>query len=630
MKSKKESGEVVVEASIVVTLVVIFISIMLYIGMVLYQKSVISVVANRTATNISQVYSNTFRDPFTGYLDFDNAYNQITYRNIETDAYLDAIKQKGTAFAQYRLKKAQIIPTLDRQVSVQVVSKPAEILKGQIVVTITDKYEVPLAGFFGLDGELSFTATGRADCVDYLLYLFGVEAVADPENSPITPIPESDTCLVTFFKDKYTDSFHAAVPVLRGKTIITSNRYSHSTMPRNPELNGMQFTGWVTSDGRNFSASVQVDDDMSIYGTWECSITFDPTGGAVTPTTKTAVYKQPTELPIPTKHGFQFMGWYSDVEYSQEYGSNNGTGTLYVSEVTEMPGNIVLYAKWECLHTEFTHSQLESGDCQTRSTWLHECTTCDYSYTDRGDYGFCEKGEQKTNISPSCTTTGWYVSNCKFCDRFMESGYIDALGHKYAANGNDYDEQYSRAATCYREGVSGSRCSRCGAEKGTVLPKTGHNLGEKVITNRATCVDKEHGYRRCQNSGCGYEEEYDGEYGGHNFNGRCGTTHTLKTPENDVCSCINAHEGDFNPLIEIDACKDKHLQKFQCVVCCWCGEFEIKDEDTAVNGVSKTKKRTLSDGRVLQSSTKVWCWDHHPQFEELIEETELKYEHKYN
>ena len=97
MKNKRENGEVVVEASIIVTLVFIVISIMFYIGMVLYQQTAISTVANRTATNISQVYSNTLRDPFTGYVDPDNAYQSVTYSNMKTDAYLDAIKQKGTA-----------------------------------------------------------------------------------------------------------------------------------------------------------------------------------------------------------------------------------------------------------------------------------------------------------------------------------------------------------------------------------------------------------------------------------------------------------------------------------------------------------------------------------------------------
>lgn len=507
MKNRRENGEVVVEASIIVTLIFIVLSIMFYIGMVMYQRTAISVVASRTATNISQVYSNTLRDPFTGYIDPDNAYQSITYSNMKTDAYLDSIKQKGTAFVQYRLKRSQIIPVVDREVDVQVVNKPNEILKGQIVVTITDTYDVPLMGFFGLDGEISIKATGRADCVDYLEYLLGVEAIANPEDSAIPSIPDSDTCIVTFVKDKYTGGFHAAVPVLRGKTIITSNKHSHSTMPDNPELNGMKFTGWVTDEGGTFSATKQVDENMTVYGTWDCEIIFDPTGGTVNPTKKTVEYHKSTTLPIPEKAGFEFLGWYSDVEYSNEYKSNNGTGTKYVSGETQIPGNITLYAKWKCIHAEYTHTKIQEENCQTKSKWLYECNTCDYEYEVVGAYGVCQEDEG-TRVEASCTTTGYHTASCKVCKRTMVNETFAALGHKYAANGKDYDEPYSRGATCTREGIQGSRCSRCHTEKGTILARTAH-----VYDGRCGVIHDlgANSFKIATHSGNGYTKTTKGE-----------------------------------------------------------------------------------------------------------------------
>lgn len=475
MKSKKESGEVVIEASIVVTLVVIVISIMLYVGMVLYQQTAIAVVANRTATNISQVYSNALRDPFTGYLDSDNAYQSITYSNMKTDAYLDSLKQKGSTFVSYRLKKSQIIPEIDRNVEIEIINKPNEILKKQIVVTITDSYDVPLVGLFNVDGKVSFTASGRADCVDYLEYIFGVEAIANPEDSPIPSLPDSDTCIVTFVKDKYSGGFHAAIPVLRGKTILTSNKHSHSTMPQNPSFSDRKFIGWVTEDGRNFSASVQVNKNITVYGLWRCTITFNPMGGTVNPKTKTVEYMKTTTLPTPERAGYAFEGWYSQ---------KNGGGIKYTSRVTEINGDVTLYAKWRCIHAQFTHKMLDAGNCSTKSTWLHECKTCDYSYKDRGGYGSCEKGTNTTAISPSCTTPGIYVANCKFCNKLMGQGEIAPLGHKHASNGVDYDVLYTREATCQREGINGSRCSRCGAEKGEPTPKTDHKAGYCNVTHK--------------------------------------------------------------------------------------------------------------------------------------------------
>ena len=102
MKSKRESGEVVVEASIVVTLVMIIITIMMYVGMILYQQTLVSVMANQTASNIAQVYSNNLKDPFSGYVDPDRVYQSITYSNMKTDAYMSVVEQKANIFAQYR------------------------------------------------------------------------------------------------------------------------------------------------------------------------------------------------------------------------------------------------------------------------------------------------------------------------------------------------------------------------------------------------------------------------------------------------------------------------------------------------------------------------------------------------
>lgn len=486
MKNKRESGAVAVEASIIVTLVMISITIMFYIGMVLYQQTAISTIANRTATNIAQVYSNTLRDPFTGYVDPENAYQPVTHSSIKTDAYLDAVKDKGTAYAQYRLKKSQIIPTQDREVDVQVVSKPNELFKSQVVVTITDSYSVPLLSFFGVDAKATFTGTGRADCVDYLEYLPGVDAVSDPEEYRI---PDPQTMIVTFIKDKYTGGFHDAVPVLMNKSIISSNHQTHSTMPANPELNGMQFTGWVTEDGRVFSAATEVQGNMTVYGTWNCTVTLDPTGGTVNPTKLTVVYHKPTTLPTPERYGYAFEGWFT---------KKDGKDEQYISGVTQIPGNITLYAHWRCTHAAYDMTMLDAGNCQTQSTWQYDCKTCDYSYKAKGAYGACAKGNKTIGTKPSCTFAGEYLIKCKFCAKTLATEQIakDPNGHMFAANGVDFDQSFRREPTCSRVGIQGSRCSRCGAEKGKELAKLAHTWSgrcgvEHIITNNPLNINRD-------------------------------------------------------------------------------------------------------------------------------------------
>ena len=60
---KNEKGEVVVEASIVLTITVVFITVLIYLGFYIYQYTNMQVVANEAATNVAQVYSSEYKDP---------------------------------------------------------------------------------------------------------------------------------------------------------------------------------------------------------------------------------------------------------------------------------------------------------------------------------------------------------------------------------------------------------------------------------------------------------------------------------------------------------------------------------------------------------------------------------------
>lgn len=377
LKQNRESGEVVVEASIVVTIVVIFISVFLYIGMILYQQSLVSIMANQTASNIAQVYSNSIKDPFTGYVDSDSVYQSITYGSMKNDAYVDVLTQKANTLAYYRLKSSRILTNGNPNVQVDIVKKSNELLKSQIVVTIRDKYQLPLVSFFGVDNELEFSAAGRADCVDILEYLNGVEAIGDPEHSSVTYLPDSDTCLVQFFDNKLDNRLLATVPVLKGKSIITSNHYTHSTMPSNPTSDKFGFTGWVTSDGSDFLSTTEILDNTFVYGAWECTITFEPEGGTVSPTSKKVQVWGVTNFPTPTRSGWTFLGWFTQ---------KNGGGVQCSSNTTTITDNITLYACWRCNHPSFNAPVcVFAGTCTERSRWQKKCSVCGYVKTYDGD-----------------------------------------------------------------------------------------------------------------------------------------------------------------------------------------------------------------------------------------------------
>lgn len=376
MRSKRESGEVVIEASIVVTLVMIVITIMMYVGMILYQQTLVSVMANQTAANIAQVYSNNLKDPFTGYVDPDRVYQSVTYSNMKTDAYITVVEQKANIFAQYRLKSSRILTTGSTSVEVQIIPKSNELLKSQIVVTIRDHYDVPLVGLFGTSGLVEFAASGRADCVDILEYINGVDAIA---GGGIPDPVLQKSCTVTFVPDSDHPGDIQVVTVLRGHTIMSSNRYTNCVMPAEPEKGDLEFAGWYTADGKPFTSTIQIEENITVYGKWLCEITMKANGGTVNgkeEDTKKVAYGDRTTLSTPVLFGYSFDGWF------------DSEGNPYISNDTPITQNVTLSARWSCAHpehiTEVTGSVCEGGK------YLYKCKWCgadlgESSYTGEHD-----------------------------------------------------------------------------------------------------------------------------------------------------------------------------------------------------------------------------------------------------
>jgi len=109
--------------------------------------------------------------------------------------------------------------------------------------------------------------------------------------------------------------------------------------PDPPTKIGYDFVRWEMPVGTAYDFSNEVTDNITIVATWkpiERKITFDPKGGNVSPETVNVTYDAPIgDLPVPTRDGYEFMGWYlSRTKYT--------SATIY--RHTE---NIILSAEWE-------------------------------------------------------------------------------------------------------------------------------------------------------------------------------------------------------------------------------------------------------------------------------------------
>ena len=117
-------------------------------------------------------------------------------------------------------------------------------------------------------------------------------------------------------------------------------------LPPAPTRTGHTFTGWFTgvTDGTPITAATTVTDASAhtLYAQWTVNaytITFDPQGGTVSPSSKPVTWGMPYgDLPAPAKTDWYPAGWWTGV---------NGTGTqVKPSTMFTDEGNVTLYAYW--------------------------------------------------------------------------------------------------------------------------------------------------------------------------------------------------------------------------------------------------------------------------------------------
>jgi uncharacterized protein (TIGR02145 family)/uncharacterized repeat protein (TIGR02543 family) len=122
----------------------------------------------------------------------------------------------------------------------------------------------------------------------------------------------------------------------------TTNAHGTLSSLPTPTRNGYTFTGWFSAlvNGEVVTEHTEFFTDFTIYAHWKINtftITFDPTGGTVSPRTATTGDdgRLATE-PTPTRAGYTFDGWYTTA----------ATGGTEVTTSTVFTANATVYARW--------------------------------------------------------------------------------------------------------------------------------------------------------------------------------------------------------------------------------------------------------------------------------------------
>ena len=154
---------------------------------------------------------------------------------------------------------------------------------------------------------------------------------------------------------------------------------SDLTLPE-PTKTGYTFTGWYCSSsdgnwqaGTTYPAGTSLNGkygNISLRATWRANtytLTFDPQGGSVSPTSIQVTYDQPYGyhnggvLPTPTRQDFCFNGWRTQV---------GGTSELdrYATDIYTIAGDSTLYARW--INTWNIYTEKPEGNGTTASPYL--------------------------------------------------------------------------------------------------------------------------------------------------------------------------------------------------------------------------------------------------------------------
>lgn len=202
MKKQNEKGNVIIEASIVMTIAVVMVAVLINLGIMLYNRNLMDTVATEAAVNVANVYSSTYRDPLYGYMDDSEFYKTELYRYVTNFVFSsqdESAERKATWFTLYSLKKRSLSEIENPKVDVEVICKPSTIIQHQIVVRIEAKYEMPLTAIWGGDNKTTYVAEGRADCIDLLDYFNTVGTVKETILSKLDKFLDHFTKLVNIF-----------------------------------------------------------------------------------------------------------------------------------------------------------------------------------------------------------------------------------------------------------------------------------------------------------------------------------------------------------------------------------------------------------------------------------------------
>ena len=154
-------------------------------------------------------------------------------------------------------------------------------------------------------------------------------------------LPESDTILYAKWNMGYIMTFDT-----QGAGIIIDQSVKEggkAVKPADPKKEHYSFGGWYKEPNCLNAWDFETDcvtKNTIIYAKWTINtytVTFEANGGTSVLKQNVVAKQKATRPASPTRDGYLFIGWYTDIELKKQFDFVN----------TEIIQNLTLYAKWE-------------------------------------------------------------------------------------------------------------------------------------------------------------------------------------------------------------------------------------------------------------------------------------------
>lgn len=182
----QEDGMEAIEGLLVITLMLFVLFYIWAYGFLLYQNWAVQYVATDTASKIAQTYGYSYSDPVTGFVSqsMRRGLSPYRYSKNEKNTAESANSTRAEKYSKWGLRQVGFSQSRGMTVDTEVVHDALG--RSHVEVKVTASYEIPFGfamKYFGQNPYRTFTATGRAVCLDLQHYIFTYETVNSVEST---------------------------------------------------------------------------------------------------------------------------------------------------------------------------------------------------------------------------------------------------------------------------------------------------------------------------------------------------------------------------------------------------------------------------------------------------------------